>query len=193
MAKKSGLSFSRKKRKKFSVNIIREIFSWAIYVALAIGIGILLTVYFGMQVRMVGTSMEPTIENSEMVLVNKVWYLFSEPKKDDIIVFLPNGNEYSHYYVKRVVAGPGDTLQIKNGRLYVNGEQEEDLYDKMQVSGIAADEITVGDDEYFVLGDNRNSGEDSRSGNIGLISEDLIEGKAWFRYGSEETPLGFVN
>lgn len=193
MAKKSGLSFSKKKRKKFSANIIREIFTWTLYVTFAIGLGIILTIYLGMQVRMVGTSMEPTIENSEMVLVNKVIFLFREPRKDDIIVFLPNGNEYSHYYVKRVVAGPGDTVQIKNGRLYVNGEQELELYDKMQVAGIAEDEILIGSDEYFVLGDNRNSGEDSRSGNIGLVSEELIEGKAWFRYGSEETPLGFID
>lgn len=193
MAKKSGLSFSKKKRKKFSANIIREIFTWTLYVTFAIGLGIILTIYFGMQVRMVGTSMEPTIENSEMVLVNKVIFLFREPRKDDIIVFLPNGNEYSHYYVKRVVAGPGDTVQIKNGRLYVNGEQELEIYDKMQVAGIAEDEILIGADEYFVLGDNRNSGEDSRSGNIGLVSEELIEGKAWFRYGSEETPLGFID
>ena len=193
MAKKSGLSFSKKKRKKFSANIIREIFTWTLYVTFAIGLGIILTIYFGMQVRMVGTSMEPTIENSEMVLVNKVIFLFREPRKDDIIVFLTNGNEYSHYYVKRVVAGPGDTVQIKNGRLYVNGEQELEIYDKMQVAGIAEDEILIGADEYFVLGDNRNSGEDSRSGNIGLVSEELIEGKAWFRYGSEETPLGFID
>ena len=98
-----------------------------------------------------------------------------------MIVFLPNGNEKSHYYIKRVIGVPGDKVQIKNGLLYVNGE----LYDvedteTIKNAGLAEDEITVGEDEYFVLGDNRNSSEDSRYANIGNIKKEYIQGKAWF-------------
>jgi len=192
MARKKGLSFSRKKRKKISATLIKEILAWIFNLMIAIGLGILIVNFFGMQVRMIGTSMEPTIANSEKVLVNKVVYLFSNPEKGDTIVFLPNGNMYSHYYVKRIVATPGDTVQIIEGRLYVNGEMEEAAYDKMEDAGIAENLIRIGEGEYFVLGDARNSGEDSRSGNIGLIEEELIEGKVWIHLGSEYNNVGLM-
>ena len=110
-------------------------------------------------------------------------YKVTNPKQNDIIVFLPNGNEKSHYYVKRVVAVPGDTVLIQDGALYVNGElfDEEIEVASMEDAGLAAEEITLGEDEYFVLGDNRNNSEDSRYANIGNIKKEYIIGKAWFR------------
>ena len=96
---------------------------------------------------------------------------------------LPNGNEKSHYYIKRVIAVPGDTLQIKNGEVYVNGELFAEDVDvaQMEDAGLAAEEVTLGEDEYFVLGDNRNNSEDSRYANIGNIKKEYIIGKVWFR------------
>lgn len=192
MARKKGLSFSRKKKKKISANFLREIIIWMFNIAIAIIFGIFIVVFFGMQVRVNGTAMEPTIENSETIFVNKILYLFKNPGKGDVIVFLPNGNEYSNYYVKRIVAIPGDTVQIIEGRLYVNGEMEEESFDKMEMAGIAENLIRVGSGEYFVLGDSRNSGEDSRSGNIGLVKEEFIEGKVWIHLGSENNTVGFI-
>ncbi len=192
MARKKGLSFSRKKRKRISAFVLKEIFIWIFNIAIAIAFGIMVVIFFGMKVRVIGTSMEPTIANSEMVLVNKVVYTFRNPQKGDTVVFLPNGNAYSHYYVKRIVATPGDMVQIIEGRLYVNGEIEEGVYDKMEDAGIAENQIRVGSGEYFVLGDARNSGEDSRSGNIGLIKEELIEGKVWIHLGSENNKIGLM-
>ena len=127
------------------------------------------------------------------ILVNRFVYKVTDPKTNDIIVFLPNGNEKSHYYVKRVIGVPGDTVQIKNGAVYVNGKafDEETDVSSIEDAGLAAEEITLGADEYFVLGDNRNNSEDSRYANIGNIKKDYIIGKAWFRI-APFSDLGFL-
>ena len=124
----------------------------------------------GIRTNVVGQAMEQTLENDDNILVNRFAYIMSKPKAGDVIVFLPNGNNKSHYYVRRVVAVPGDTVQIKDGALYVND------------AGLASDPIELEKDEYFVLGDNRNNSEDSRYANIGNVKRDYIIGKAWFRF-----------
>ena len=127
--------------------------------------------------------MESTLSNGDNILINRFGYMLGKPKQDDVVVFLPNGNEKSHYYIKRVIAVPGDTLQIKNGEVYVNGELFAEDVDvaQMEDAGLAAEEVTLGEDEYFVLGDNRNNSEDSRYANIGNIKKEYIIGKVWFR------------
>lgn len=126
--------------------------------------------------------MSPTLESGEEILVNRFRYKIFSPKQNDLIVFLPNGNEKSHYYIKRVIACPGDKVQIKDGVVYVNGKKFDE---KVAVANIenpllAENEITVGEDEYFVLGDNRNNSEDSRYASIGNVKKEYIVGKAWF-------------
>ena len=107
---------------------------------------------------------------------------------------MPNGNQNTHYYVKRIIALPGETIQIINGKVYIDGEllEEDERYDKIIDPGIAGNEITLAGNEYFVLGDNRNSSEDSRSGNIGPIEKNTIIGKAWFHLKDKEGEIGFV-
>ena len=126
--------------------------------------------------------MESTVSDGSQILVNRFIYNVKSPKSGDVIVFLPNGNEKSHYYVKRVIGVPGDKVQIKSGLLYVNGElyDTEDT-DTIKNAGVAEEEITVGEDEYFVLGDNRNASKDSRDKAVGVIKRDQIIGKAWLR------------
>lgn len=126
--------------------------------------------------------------------MNRVVYKLSSPKRNDVVVFLPNGNENSHYYVKRVIGLPGETIQIKDGKVYINGVllNEDDALDQMIDAGIAQNELTLAADEYFVLGDNRNSSEDSRSGNIGAVKKDNIIGKAWFHMASENESMGLI-
>ena len=139
----------------------------------------------GMKVTVVGNSMESTLSDGESVLVNRFTYNLTDPKAGDVIVFRPNGNEESYYYIKRVVAVPGDTVQIRDGVLYVNGEMfDEENTEAIKNAGVAEEEITVGDDEFFVLGDNRNSSEDSRYANIGNIDKENIVGKVWFHIDS---------
>ena len=111
----------------------------------------------------------------------------------DVIVFLPNGNEKSHYYVKRVVGVPGDTLYIKNGLLYVNEETVEEYFnDRIAEPGLLESEVTLGEDEYFVIGDNCNNSEDSRSANIGSVRKSYIIGKAWMKLAAGDSELGLI-
>ena len=94
-----------------------------------------------------------------------------------------------------MVGLPGERIQIIGGYVYIDGEllDEGDTYDKISDPGIAENEVILGSDEYFVLGDNRNSSEDSRSGNIGPVKKETIAGKAWFHLSSEKEPMGFVD
>lgn len=193
MSKKSGLNFN-KKRKKIEAAVLKEIFSWILGIFMAVLLAFVVIYCVGMTTSVIGISMKPTLENGERILVNRFVYMISNPKQNDVIVFVPNGNFNSHYYVKRVVATPGDTVQIIDGHLYVNEELFvfEDKYDEMAQAGIAENKITLKKGEYFVLGDNRNNSEDSRSANIGIIKKENIIGKAWFHLGAGENTLGVV-
>ncbi len=176
-----GLNFNRRKR-KVNTKLLKEIGIWAGEILLVMAIAVMLVSFVGFRITVVGASMSPTLESGDEILVNRFIYKIFSPKQNDLIVFLPNGNEKSHYYIKRVIAGPGDKVQIKDGVVYVNGEQ---FAEKASVSNIenallAEDEITVGEDEYFVLGDNRNNSEDSRYASIGNVKKEYIVGKAWF-------------
>lgn len=188
-----GLSFYHR-RKKISSAAVREIFSWLFGILVSVFIAFVMVHFAGMTTSIIGVSMEPAAYNGEKVLINRFSYILGSPQRGDVVVFLPNGNENAHFYVKRVVAVPGDTVQIIGGRLYVNGVIEEDgaNYDKMADAGIAENEITLGTEEYFVLGDNRNNSEDSRSANLGPVKRTDIIGKAWFHFGGSGTGIGFV-
>ena len=193
--KKKRNLYLNPKKKIITPKVLHEIFSWLIVTAIAIFFAVVFVIAFGMQVTNIGDSMSPSLESGQVVLVNRLEFKILRPSVGDIIAFLPNGNSNSHYYVKRVVATPGDKLQIIDGYLYVNGEKTEDtdeIYDKMEDAGIAANEIKLGSGEYFVLGDNRNSSEDSRSANIGIVKSNMIVGKVWFKLGSSDYSGGFV-
>lgn len=191
MGRRKGLSFYKKK-KKLNAALVREIASWIFGMLVMVFIAFVTVYAVGMSVSMVGVSMEPGIGNGQKVLINRYAYLLVKPEVGDVVAFLPNGNQNSHYYIKRVVAGPGDTVQIREGRLYVNELQVADVYDKMAEAGIAENPIVLGTDEYFVLGDNRNNSEDSRSANIGPVKGKDIVGEVWFRLGNDENGMGFV-
>lgn len=193
MARRKGLTFYEKK-KKISKDMVREILVTIFYCFAAVLLAFVLVFLVGMKISVIGVSMEPALYNGQEIFINRFIYKLFPPGRGDIVAFLPNGNQNSHYYLKRVVGLPGERLQIINGYVYIDGEllEEDDAYDKIADPGIAENEITLGSDEYFVLGDNRNNSEDSRSGNIGPVSRDTITGKAWFHFGSEKDTMGFV-
>ena len=192
MARKKGLTFYEKE-KKINKSTIHEILSTLFYCGVAIFLAFVLVFSVGMKISMVGVSMEPALYNGQEVLINRFIYKITSPKRGDVIAFLPNGNQNSHYYLKRIVGLPGESIQIIDGYVYINGERvPEDEYDKMADYGIAGNEIQLGSDEYFVLGDNRNMSEDSRSGNIGAVKKDNIIGKVWFHLAAGDSPIGFM-
>ena len=118
--RKRTLSFYQKKR-VITPKLLKEILSWIIITCVAILLAFIIVYFYGTRIGNVGDSMEETIANGQGILVNRTAYKVFRPKKNDVIVFLPNGNVNSHYYVKRVVATSGDRVQIIDGELYVNG------------------------------------------------------------------------
>lgn len=190
--RRGGLNFGRRK-KKVNVAVVKEVFVWMIEILLTVLLAFTFVYFIGLRTGVVGQSMAETLNGGDEILVNRFIYKVTDPKYNDIIVFLPNGNEKSHYYVKRVIAVPGDTVLIQNGTVYVNGEvfEEEAEVSSIEEAGLAGEEITLGFDEYFVLGDNRNNSEDSRYANIGNIKKEYIIGKAWFRV-TPFSDFGFI-
>ncbi|MBR6390129.1 MAG: signal peptidase I [Lachnospiraceae bacterium] len=180
MAKVKGLTFYHKEsklNKESAKSILELVAATLITVFLAFGI----TYVFGSRTGVIGDSMEDALPASSQILINRFVYMVSAPKRGDVVVFLPYGNTNTHYYTKRIVGLPGETVQIMDGRLYIDGyaAESQDAYDYMEDAGMADSPIILGEREYFVLGDNRNSSEDSRSGNIGPVNRANIIGKAW--------------
>ncbi len=190
--RRKGLSFYEKKE-KIKPGTWREVFSYLFWIFVVSFVAFVFVLIFGMRTSMIGVSMEPTLYNSQEVFINKLSYLIMSPGRGDVIVFQPNGNENSHYYIKRVIGLPGETVQIRNGAIYIDGELlEEYTFDKIETEGLAETPYFLGEDEYFVLGDNRNNSEDSRSGNIGAVHRDYIIGQAWFCLAKEDVGIGFI-
>lgn len=139
-----------------------------------------------------GESMENSLYDEEQVLTEMISYRFGEPKRFDIIVFYhffdsenPNKSDKDAYefYVKRIIGLPGERVRIEGDTIYINGEPLEEHYGKDPISdsGRANKEITLGEDEYFVLGDNREVSLDSRSSGVGNVKRDWILGKVCAR------------
>lgn len=161
-------------------NLIRRISRWVIDITVVLSFAWFCLYAFGTQITIAGQSMQPVLNSGEVVLMNRLIYDFSKPKRMDIVVFERDDKKTN---VKRVIGIPGDTIQIKNGSIYVNGAvlEAEDGLDQAYLAGLAAEPIELGKDEYFLLGDNRDSSEDSRFANIGNVKEEQIIGKVWMR------------
>jgi signal peptidase I len=177
-----GLHFKSKADQMDAKGAFRSGVAWAFQIVFVIVLAFAFVQLWGLRVTTVGDAMNPTLSSEDVVLVDRLWYNLFAPKRGDIVIFKPNGNEKSHYYVRRVVAVPGDNVQISDGKLYVNGEISDVLSSEetIESAGLAEEEITLAEDEFFVMGDNFNSSEDSRVANIGNIRREYIVGSAWF-------------
>ncbi|MCR5650470.1 MAG: signal peptidase I [Lachnospiraceae bacterium] len=187
-----GLSFYEKK-KTITHNQIYQFISWFVLTLGAVLLAWVVVYGWGIKSVVIGDSMSPGLVNGQEILIDRIRYNVLEPKRGDIIVFKPNGNENVHTYVKRVVGVPGDSVQIMNGMLFLNGTAVPDLFsDSIADPGMIAEELTLGTDEYFVMGDNCNSSEDSRTANIGNVRKESIIGRAWFHMAGGNQGLGVI-
>lgn len=166
------------------LDVRKEIMSWIFYILFVVVLTYLIIHFVGQRTMVDGRSMENTLHDGDNLIVEKLSYRFRDPKRFDIIVFPPHCSP-KEYYIKRIIGLPGETVQIdEDGNIYIDGEILEENYGKevIQSAGDAAVPITLGDDEYFVLGDNRNNSKDSRyQDEVGNIKRSEITGRAWVR------------
>lgn len=162
--------------------ILKELLGWIVYIAVIIGLTWLIITFVGQRTRVGGHSMEATLHDGDNLIVDKLSYRFRDPKRFEIIVF-PYSHKENTYYIKRIIGLPGETVQVKDGYVYIDGEKLDENYglEVMEDAGIAAEPIELGEDEYFVLGDNRNHSSDSRDPSVGILHRDELIGRAWIR------------
>lgn len=162
--------------------IIKELAGWLLYIVLIIAFTWFVVTFVGQRTEVSGSSMETTLSDKDQLIVDKMTYRFRDPKRYDIVVF-PCQYQDNTYYIKRIIGLPGETVQILSGMVYIDGVRLDEHYGNeiMENPGIAEEPLTLGEDEYFVLGDNRNNSSDSRASDVGLIHRKDLIGRAWIR------------
>ncbi|MCI8507440.1 MAG: signal peptidase I [Lachnospiraceae bacterium] len=171
-------------RDEFDVkDFVTEVGHWAISILVVVILAYSIVTFGVQSVTMIGQSMDPALTNQDVVLINKRAYTFHNPERYDIVAFKLKEDMENYFNIKRIIGLPGEKIQIKNGRIFIDGNVRTDLpfEDLVMTEGLALAEITLGEDEYFLMGDNCNNSEDSRYVNIGNISEKEISGKVFFR------------
>lgn len=160
--------------------VIKEIIIWILLIVITISASYFITTNVFVKTSVSGTSMEPTLKEGQVVIVNKLEYYIKSPKRNDVIVYKQSNKEHSYFEIKRVIGLPGETVKIKNGIVYINDEaiKENVKTEAISNSGLAEEGVKLDDNEYFVLGDNRNDSEDSRFAGIGNVLKNEILGKA---------------
>lgn len=164
-------------------DIVKEIINTVLYLAVVFILTFLFITFVAQRTEVSGSSMEPTLQDRDSLLVDKLSYRFKDPERFDIVIF-PYQYGEKQYFIKRVIGLPGETVQIDyDGNIYVNGELLDEHYGAEVIldPGRAVDEITLDEGEFFVMGDNRNHSMDSRDISVGNINKKDILGKAFIR------------
>lgn len=174
--------YFRKKCRSLKTEKVKTAIEWGTEIIVVCILAWMLVSFLGQRVSNAGDSMSPVLKNGDVVLINRIVYDARKPKRGEIIAFRPNGNENAHYCIKRVVGLPGETVQIKDGKVYIDGKvQKKNVYTSdLDFAGIAEKKLTLGETEYFVLGDNSAGSDDSRLADIGNVKREDIGGKVWF-------------
>ncbi|HJB29213.1 MAG TPA: signal peptidase I [Candidatus Blautia faecavium] len=181
-------------KEKFEENEkLRKVLGWIFQIAVTLVFAAVVAIAMFQSVTMQESSMEPTISVGDRFFMDKVSYKLSSPQRGDIIVFKTNASDDAALHIRRVIGLPGETIQIVDGRILIDGETYREGKDFPSISnpGLAETPITLESGEYFVLGDNRNNSEDSRYGDIGTVKKRYIVGKVWFTI-SPVSKIGFM-
>lgn len=165
--------------------VMKEMISTLLYLLAVLCLTYIVITFVGQRTEVDGGSMEATLYDGDNLIVDKITYRFKDPQRFDIIVF-PFKYKENTFYIKRIIGLPGETVQIdEKGNIYIDGEILPDSYGREVIRpeniGIAVNPILLGDDEYFVMGDNRNNSTDSRAEIVGNIHRKDIVGRAWIR------------
>lgn len=159
---------------------LRRVVNWIVDIVVVICLAWFVVYAFGTQIKIAGQSMTPALSGDDVVLMNRLAYDLGDPDRFDVVVF---AREDRRTNVKRVIGLPGETVQITGGTIYIDGEplEADESLSYVSLAGLAENPVTLEDNEYFLLGDNRDSSEDSRFANIGNVKRSQIRGKVWFR------------
>ena len=174
-------------------NTGKTILHTVIWFAAVVALSWFLITFVAQRTDVNGTSMVPTLEDGDQLIADKLSYHFRDPERFDIVIF-PYQYAANTYFIKRVIGLPGETIQIKDGQILIDGEtyQENGEFPGIENAGVAETKVVLDSGEYFVLGDNRNNSIDSRSPDVGIVrkSQNII-GKVWF-IASPWSRFGFV-
>ena len=178
LQKKETASELKKRRKK----LLGEIRTTLLIVFAAAVLGYAFITFGFQTLKVQGPSMEPVLSDGETVVVNKLSYLFGSIEPGDIVAIKDVGSD-AYYDIKRVIGLPGDKISVVGGRLFVNDQQVSDTYDLdvIRSPGRLSTPVTLGEREYFVIGDNLGSSEDSRFSTYGNVQQSEIRGKIFYR------------
>lgn len=176
--------YTNKKTKpeKIETDKVKDIIGMVVYFLIVVAVMVFVVKFIGQRTVVIGDSMQTTLSDGDNLITDKITYRFRDPKRFDIVVF-PFKENTSKLLIKRIIGMPGETVQIKNGKVYINGYELQENYGiaVMNDAGLASEPILLGEDEYFVLGDNRNNSQDSRFSSVGNVSRSDLIGRAWVR------------
>jgi signal peptidase I len=164
-------------------NFLKELLITSIYILIALCASLLVVNFIGIRTTVHGNSMLDTLADGENLIVDKISYRFNHPERYDVVVF-PYRHDNTIHYIKRVIGLPGETVFIdEEGNIFINDELLYESYGReiIREPGRAAEPVLLANDEYFVMGDNRNNSSDSRDPAVGSIRRSELVGKAWVR------------
>ncbi|MBO4766044.1 MAG: signal peptidase I [Lachnospiraceae bacterium] len=183
--------YTHAEQKERVLRILISVSIWVVSVAVVVLAAWLIIRLSIEKTTVVDASMEPTLTEGDSIVIDTVTYKIRSPRRNEVIVFRQGDSEHSFYNIKRVIGLPGEKVRISEGVVYINGSALPEFanVETMILPGLANYEITLGEDEYFVLGDSRNNSEDSRYATIGNVKKSDIIGRAWIR----TNKFGFIN
>lgn len=182
-----NLNFDEEIKKEKRKKLIKTSLIWLGEIVFVIVLAFFIIHFCFRRTTTIGSAMEPTLYNGQEVFINTRSYMLFSPKREDVIAFYEKdkqeGEEEPLIAIRRVIACPGEKIKISDGKIWVDGTEyiSKYTYPEIATGGIAEQELTCAENEYFVLSDTRSNTDDSRSSAFGMVNESQIIGKVSFR------------